>query len=87
MPRKTRKQKERSKKTGNLSRQELVKREFDFSFSFSKRPITQQIEREKGDISPYSSTKSLPVRDLIKTALIAVGIISLELMLYFAKFK
>lgn len=85
MPRKTRKQKEKTQKKRELQAplQEVVKREFEFTFSGSN---LKEYTSKRTESSFRLEQNRLLARDLAKTAIIAVGILSLELVIYWARF-
>ncbi len=81
MPRKTRKEKERAQARS------LVNREFEFRLD--ELNLSQKHEKtpERIDKSSQVSTAHSIVPDLIKTALFAAGIFSLEIVIYLRWFK
>ena len=89
MPRKTRKQKLRAaKRTHSIGTNTMpVKREFEFSFEASDLGTTDFPNFKKNDNSFYSQSNRFVVRDLIRTIILAVGILAFEIMIYWSWFK
>lgn len=80
MPRKTRKQKERAA-------ERLVKGEFEFKPElFSRGLKARKIPKRNEKTLPFYNSR-LIVRDLAKTLLIALGIFSLEIVVYLLWFE
>jgi hypothetical protein len=89
MARKTRRQKERAVKR-RLQEQSMpgvVKREFEFEFKSSDSKLNNFSNFKQVDKSFYSEDISFITRDLTKTVILAVGILTLEIMIYWAWFK
>ncbi len=76
MPRKTRKEKERA------SARSLVNREFEFRLDELTLSKKHEKTPERIDESRRASVTHSIVPDLIKTALFATGIFSLEIVIY-----
>lgn len=92
MPRKTRKQKEKTQKKraeGTLLNPEanLVKREFHFSEKDLFRLEENQPTIKRFDKSLPIESVASPGRDLAKTLVLALVIFASEVMLYLALFK
>jgi hypothetical protein len=97
MSRKTRRQKEKSeqkrveistaKDYSHSQSGELVKREFEFSFNDFSGIKNQAGKTKKADKSYSLETSRLVGFDLAKTIVLAAGIFSLELVIYWARFK
>lgn len=86
MPRKTRREKERTakKRSQTIFTPEVVKREFEFEFR-GNYPALNAIK--KLDNSHYSTPSNTIYKDLTKTFVIACVLFSLELMIYSLVFK
>lgn len=86
MPRKTKKQKQKiaAKYRPETLPSSSVKREFTFSF---ERDLAEKQEIKKSDNSFHLQQNKLVLHDLAKTLLIAMGIVSLELVIYWVHFK
>lgn len=82
MPRKTRKQKERSRVNSTV-----VKREFEFDFTERDLSKIKQSGAKKHEKSILLGNTSFVAQDLIKTLIIALGMFGLEVVLYLAWFK
>lgn len=93
MPRKTRKQKQRAAKRKatqiafQAQNQEPVKGEFKFEPGELSQARRAKKSVKKGDKSTFLYEPSLVVRDLSKTLLLALGVFSLEIVIYLAWFK
>ncbi len=89
MPRKTKKQKERTSKRINKpgGAQEPVNREFEFTFKSNGKRFVENFKFKKDDNSLYSADTRFTKRDLLKTIILAGGILLLEMMIYWAWFK
>lgn len=92
MPRKTRKQKERMQKTREVSlknqeTENLVKREFSFSFNNYTQVQTKKSLSKKNESSSSLSTAKTVNQDLIKTFVIGVLIFTIELVIYLLRFN
>lgn len=92
MPRKTRKQKERTQKkraegTFLNPGADLVKREFHFSEKDLFRLEENQPVIKKFDKSLSMESVASPGRDLVKTLILALVIFASEAVLYLALFK
>lgn len=92
MPRKTRKQKEKTQKkraegTFLNPGADLVKREFHFSEKDLLRLEENQPAIKKFDKSLSMESVASPGRDLLKTLVLALVIFASEAMLYLALFK
>lgn len=93
MPRKTRKQKQKAEERRRAQRpfqaqnEGLVKGEFEFDpkrFSQARKP-KKSVKKVDKSILLYKPR--LAVRDLLKTLLIALGVFSLEIMVYLIWFR
>lgn len=86
MPRKTRKQKEKilSRRIHETPPPPSVKREFTFNFEV-KEGVKPAIK--KNDLSLSSDQNRHTAKDLARALFTALGIIGLELVLYWAWFK
>lgn len=88
MPRKTKKEKLRAQsrilaKAIETAPQDSVNREFEFNFdSLNLKKYTTKKRESSHQIQQYRYV----YHDLIKTAIIAIGIFSLELVIYWSKF-
>lgn len=96
MPRKTRKQKERTQKRrvenpamkdGEDASSMLVKREFHFSAKDFLQPQEKSFIKKKFDKSLFINNAQFVSRDILKTTIIALIIFGFETVLYFAWFK
>lgn len=81
MPRKTRKEKERARQRS------LVNREMEFSLEELSLPQKIKKMPEKVDKSIPIGTAHSIVPDLVKTTLFALGIFSLEVVVYLRWFR
>lgn len=92
MAKRTRKQKERTSRkrqqdTSIQSTATVVKRDFEFSFSNQNLKNSSNIQNKKQEKSSQISSNELNRRDLAKSLILALGIFSLEAMIYWAWFK
>lgn len=94
MPRKTRKQKERSHRRRSLAPEDaagvnsgVVKREFTFSFDEATSTNYVMQKAENSDLSRQTIDVRFELSDLIKTLALASGVFVLELVIYFAWFE
>lgn len=92
MPRKTRKQKAKAKirraQTANGEPvSELVKGEFEFEPKLFSRDLEAKKMDKGGEKSLFFYDSRLIVHDLAKTLIIALGIFSLEIVVYLVWFK
>lgn len=92
MPRKTKKQKRKAEERrqeafSKPQKGTLVKGEFEFSPAEFSRHKRVRKTAKKSDKSPLFVNTSIVARDLARTILIALGIFSLEIVVYLVWFK
>jgi hypothetical protein len=93
MPRKTRRQKEKTKERRSLggipdrTGTSTVKGEFEFSFSPEKLALSRSSKQERSDKSVRLESAGTTRRDLLKTVLLATVIFVLEFVIYSRWFK
>lgn len=89
MPRKLRKNKQKNLKKRQLQTglEEVVKRDFEFSFQNIPQHKNTKTVAKRLDNSLLSQDLNLVKKDLIKSMFLALSIFSLEIVIYFAWFK